>query len=112
MTKRVRAAEALGVRINETELGVMRFIASQPGMAVFSIGDLSRELGCSVATVRNSLRALYSKGLVSVRARYLRNGGQLENEYELTDEGKQLLSNVEQELRRNSWSAAPRAAAN
>ena len=41
--------------------------------------------------VRNVIRSLEHKGLISVQARFLRNGGQLENEYEVTQEGIRVL---------------------
>lgn len=41
--------------------------------------------------MRNSIRALEDKDLITVRARFLRNGGQLENEYELTEAGGRIL---------------------
>ena len=91
MTKRAKVSAASGVRINERELAVLKRASAAGGPCVLGINALSRDYSCSVATVRNTVRALEGKGLVSVRARYLRNGGQLENEYELTVEGKRIL---------------------
>lgn len=92
MAKRVRAAEPLGVKINETELGALRRL-SEGGETcrVCSISELAQSVGKSVATIRNSLRALEGEGLVVVHARFLRNGGQLENEYEVTALGERVL---------------------
>lgn len=91
MTKRAKVSAASGVRINERELAVLKRVSAAGGPCVLGINALSRDYSCSVATVRNTVWALEGKGLVSVRARYLRNGGQLENEYELTAEGKRIL---------------------
>lgn len=91
MTKRARVSAATGVRINERELEILKRVGSSGGPCVLGIAALSRDFSCSVATTRNAVRALEGKGLVSVRARYLRNGGQLENEYELTAEGERIL---------------------
>lgn len=92
MTKRVRFDSPQGVRVNETEYALMRYIASRSdGPAVLSVSELSKELVRSVVTIRNSLRSLGDKGLLEIRARYLRNGGQLENEYEVTELGHRIL---------------------
>lgn len=92
MTKRVRFDSPQGVRVNETEYALMRYIASlSDGPAVLSVSELSKELVRSVVTIRNSLRSLGDKGLLEIRARYLRNGGQLENEYEVTELGHRIL---------------------
>lgn len=91
MTKRVRFGVPMGVRINETELRVLEVLSDRNGVAVMSIGELSGELGCCAGSAHKSLRMLDDKGLISVHRRYLRNGGQLENEYELTDFGEQVL---------------------
>ncbi len=91
MTKRAKVSAASGVRINERELEILKRVGSAGGPCVLGIAALARDFSCSVATTRNTVRALEGKGLVSVRARYLRNGGQLENEYELTAEGKRIL---------------------
>lgn len=90
MTKRAKVSATAGVRINERELAVLRQIAQAPS-SVMSVNRLSVDFSCSVATVRNVIRSLEHKDLISVRARFLRNGGQLENEYEVTQEGNRVL---------------------
>ncbi|WP_293817088.1 hypothetical protein [uncultured Parolsenella sp.] len=91
MTKRVRFKTQVGVRINETELKVLEVLSECEGVAVMSIGELSVALGCCAGSAHKSLRMLDDKGLISVHRRYLKNGGQLENEYELTDLGGRIL---------------------
>lgn len=91
MTKRARVSAIVGVRINERELDILKRIHEGPAPCVLSVNGLARDFSCSVATVRNSIKALEDKGLIVVRARFLRNGGQLENEYELTDAGGRIL---------------------
>lgn len=92
MAKHVRAADSLDVKINETELELLRRLSEGGKMCrVCSISELAQSVGKSVATIRNSLRALEGEGLVVVHARFLRNGGQLENEYEVTALGERVL---------------------
>lgn len=90
MTKRAKVSATAGVRINERELAVLRQIA-RVNSTVVSVSQLSADFSCSLATVRNVIRSLEHKGLISVQARFLRNGGQLENEYEVTQEGIRVL---------------------
>lgn len=92
MTKRAKVSAVAGVRVNERELDVLRRIEASGGSFSVGVGELSKRFGCSVATVRNCIKALEDKGLVSVQPRFLRNGGQLENEYELTQDGARVLS--------------------
>lgn len=97
MAKRVRLTEPIGVRINETELGVMRLVAKHgQGLLVMSVSEMGAELGKSIGSIRRCLKMLDSKGLVEVRERFLRNGGQLENEYELTEEGRRVIAAAEE----------------
>ena len=41
--------------------------------------------------MRNVFRSLEAKDLVLVHSRFLRNGGQLENEFEVTEEGARII---------------------
>lgn len=91
MTKRAKVSAVVGVRINERELDILKRIQAGVDPCVLSVNGLARDFSCSVATVRNSIRALEDKDLITVRARFLRNGGQLENEYELTEAGGRIL---------------------
>lgn len=80
-----------GARINETELKVLEALSEREGVAVMSIGGLSGTLGCCAGSAHKSLRMLDDKGLISVQRCYLKNGGQLENEYEPADLGGRIL---------------------
>ena len=92
MTKRVKLDPSASVRINELELAIRRLVSARTGgVAVLGLSEFASELGRSNAATRNSLRSLDKKGLLSVRARFLKNGGQLENEYELTESGRHIL---------------------
>ena len=91
MTKRAKVSAVVGVRINERELDILKRIQAGVVPCVLSVNGLARDFSCSVATVRNSIRPLEDKDLITVRARFLRNGGQLENEYELTEAGGRIL---------------------
>ncbi len=88
---RVEGTAPHGARINETELKVLEVLSEREGVSVMSIGGLSGALGCCAGSAHKSLRMLDDKGLISVHRRYLKNGGQLENEYELTDLGGRIL---------------------
>lgn len=98
MTKRVRFRSDVGVRLNETELAVMKIIGLATRPKPISCMGLTRVLGRSEGTVRSTLRSLKDKGLVTVGRRYLQNGGQAENEYSLTDEGRYVLKSAIEEL--------------
>ena len=91
MTKRAKVSAVAGVRLNERELAIIKRIADGVGTRILSINGLAYDFLCSEGTIRNSIHSLEGKNLVSVRARYLRNGGQLENEYELTSEGERVV---------------------
>lgn len=95
MTKRVREAEAFGVRINETDLAILRELARRTGGEHRPVTVTCREL-CAVVnrcevSVRLSIRTIDETGLVRVCHRHLSNGGQIENEYEITELGYQII---------------------
>lgn len=92
MTKRAKVSAAAGVRINERELDILKHVASLGGSCSQGVTPLAKHFCCSVATIRHCIKALEDKGLVSVQTRFLRNGGQLENEYELTDAAREVLA--------------------
>lgn len=90
MTKRAKVSVVAGVKINERELAVLRRVAeARPG--VMSVRRMAEELSCSANTVRGAIRSLERKGLIGVEPRFLSNGGQLENEYEITCDGEHVL---------------------
>lgn len=72
MTKRAKVSAVVGVRINERELDILKCIQAGVAPCVLSVNGLAREFSCSVATVRNSIRALEDKDLITVRARFLK----------------------------------------
>lgn len=95
MTKRIREAEALGVRVNETDLAILREIARKSGAAKRPVATTVKDL-CGVTercevSVRLSVRNLDERGLLNVFHRHLSNGGQIENEYSLTDFGYTII---------------------
>lgn len=95
MTRRVRMRVPCQVRVNETELAILRLLEASPRGAVsLSVGEFSSKLGRCDASVRRSIGLLEQKGLIEVHSRYLRNGGQVENEYELTDVATEYLQLV------------------
>lgn len=91
MTKRVQAAQAVGACLNETELLLMFVVASAGESLSLSISELSGCTGKSVGAMRYSVRSLRKKGMIDLSQRFLGNGGQLENEYSLTADGRELL---------------------
>lgn len=95
MTRRVRMRVPCTVRVNETELAILRVLEGSPsGSISLSIGEFSTRLGRCDASVRRSIGLLEQKGLIEVHSRYLRNGGQVENEYELTEVAQEYLQLV------------------
>lgn len=100
MTKRAKVSASCGVQINDRELSFLRRIGGESEF-VKSVSSLSADFSCSDATVRNVTRALTKKGLINVQTRFLPNGGQLENEYEITQEGMRILE-CDDELSKNA----------
>lgn len=93
MARRVHFVDMPDLRINETDLQVLRYVGHRAaGLCVAGVASIAVELDKSTGTVRRSVKALCDKGLLSVRLRFLSNGGQLENEYEITDAGKRVLA--------------------
>lgn len=95
MTKRIREAEALGVRVNETDLTLLREIAKRSGRSRRPVAITVRDL-CSIAnrcevSVRLSVKNLDERRLIDVYHRHLSNGGQIENKYGLTDFGYEII---------------------
>lgn len=107
MTKRVSTGSIVDVRINETELAAMELVGLSSLPKKVSSAELARELDCSVATVRNVLRSLKAKELLSSKSRFLQNGGQLENEYSLTGKGRRVLRAAREAARDASRPVSP-----
>ena len=97
MTKRVRAAEALGVRVNETSLEVLRYLNRSGRPITAAVAEFCEVTGKSKASIQSSLRALTGEGLLEIHHRYLANGGRLENEYEVTELGSQVIKAAAEE---------------
>lgn len=95
MTKRIREAEAFGVRVNETDLTLMREIARKSGKrrrpVAITVKSLCGVVSRCEVSVRLSLKNLDERGLVDIYHRHLSNGGQIENEYGLTDLGYTII---------------------
>lgn len=83
------------VRLTIRQLFMLRIAARTPVGEGFSITGCARRLGVCEATARNAMRRLVQLGLVSLRARRLQNGGQLENACELTADGLSALESAE-----------------
>ena len=99
MTKQIIDRSLPGGRVNETDLALMEFLVGcEAGRAAVSREQLSGELGCSPATLRSCVKRLERKLLLEVHERRHRNGGTLENEYVLTEAGRdafELASRVQ-----------------
>lgn len=92
MGKRVVAATKLGYRLNETDVRVLRYLSEpvEDGLGVSNEG-LGRQLSVCKGTVRASIHRLNDCGLLRTSSQFLRNGGQIENKHEVTDQGALLL---------------------
>lgn len=95
MTRWVWNCKATGLHINESELAFMKLVAANGrNKKVLSHAEATRRLGRSVGTARNSANSLKEKGLLLIRKRFVKDGGQTANEYVLTAEGVDLLRNL------------------
>ena len=95
MTKAVAGRFPAGVHINQTELAILELIGSRSGgtgsAAEVSLREMQTLTSRGIATVRRSCHRLQEQGLIQIEARYLPNGGQLENAYSVTPKGCQVL---------------------
>ena len=95
MAKQVRIATMPELAMNETDVRVLRLIASRVGRhrkpVEVSQPEIARILGVSMGTARRGIRSLVNSGLIVVSERYLENGCRLENAYQLTPAGKVVL---------------------
>lgn len=96
MSKQIKEASKLGIRMNETDLDILSYFsaASTRGEVNPSIHKVSVELGVSDATTSRSLRRLKEAELIHVRQRFLPNGGQLENHYLISSKGVSFLKSL------------------
>lgn len=95
VTKQISYELRLDVRINETDLKLLRFldltVKKAGGPVTLTARSVSRGLGKSEATVRRSIKILSTKGLVVIRDSLRSDGGREANTYRLTDLGEKLL---------------------
>ena len=95
MTRQVRLPDRPELRLNETELAVLRFVSDRSGApehpVCVSARELSQVAGKNVSTARACIMRLCSKGLLISSERWLRNGARAENSLELSDDGRLVL---------------------
>ena len=91
MTKQVHIDGYRRGALNESELAFLQLLARQGGPVVLSVAGVGERIGVKPETARRIVRSTGQKGYVEVHSRFLSNGGQLENEYLLTDAGRALL---------------------
>ena len=81
--------------LNRRAMQVMEYIQvktdHRTGTVCLAMREMVDELGISRNCLRFTMQHLQRLGLVSKRERFLPNGGQLENEYALSDQGAMLL---------------------
>lgn len=87
------------VQINETALKILAEIDRQTKAegagAIVSLERLGDAVGVSRSTTRRNCRVLEDQGLLEVNQRYSTSGGRLENEYLVTDKGREVLEAAE-----------------
>ena len=92
MAKQLKSTEKPHLRINTVEHALLEFIEASPGNRMVCAKSVAAEsLGVSVPTVTRAMRRLESLGLLIVCERFLRSGAQIENEYEVSQLGRELL---------------------
>lgn len=82
------------VRVTVRQLFVLRAVSRVPSGEGFSIRGCARRLRVCEQTARHAVVRLAQLGLVTVRARRMPNGGQLENACELTAAGLAALESA------------------
>lgn len=96
MARKVCYTLTLKISINESELRLLRLIASRctvPGKPVeLTARSFSDELNLSMATVRRSSKTLQDNLLILVYDTRRDDGGRAANSYVLTSLGRELLS--------------------
>lgn len=95
MARQIHLPDMPDVHVNETALALLRYIEGRsgvPGRPVFiPLRVMAEALGAHLATARRSRDALLKNGLIEKRANYLSNGGQTEDEIQVTDRGHLVL---------------------
>lgn len=92
MTKQVRFASDPGLRLNESELNFLLLLERAGGSLVSSYGALGAKMGIKGQSARQVVRSMCERDYATFYTRFLPNGGQLENEYLLTNGGRELLA--------------------
>lgn len=80
--------------MDERKLRLLKYLsdnADESGCFTMSVAHIANDLGLSVTQLKYLRRSLVAEGLLMSEARFLPNGGQLENSYSLTEEGLACL---------------------
>ena len=91
MTKQVANLVGTSIHINESELAFLRLLEEGGGRSSLSTANIAKAIGLKGRSASRISRSLEEKGLVVVQPRYLGNGAQLENEYALTQKGREVI---------------------
>ena len=98
MTKRLKTAPDLKVRINELDYAVLRHLSAggaERASIPMSIRAITDRTSRNDGSIRRSLASLRDQGIILIARRYLENGGQLENVYQITELGSRVMHSVE-----------------
>lgn len=76
-------------------LGCLRDKGADARPVEASKAMLARELGTTESRLRHDLKVLLAEGMLEAHARFLPNGGQLENAYRITPRGQRWLASLE-----------------
>lgn len=97
MTKQIKLSGLNGIKINETECVLLRYVAGKPGaLSVEGLKSMAAATGIKPATLQRTLHSCVSKDLLIVRARFMPNGGQIENEYQVANLGLRVIDLLSQ----------------
>lgn len=91
MTRQLAGMGNVSIPINESELAFLRLVQDAGGTLQLSVRGIAERLGLKDRSASRIARRLEEKGLIEIRRRFLENGGQLENEYQLTSVGRDVL---------------------
>lgn len=91
MTKQVANLVNIQIHINESELAFLRLLESKGGSMSLSSANIAKAIGLKDRSAARIAKSLSNKGLIFTQERFLGNGAQLENEYVLTSQGREVL---------------------
>lgn len=85
--------------VEDTKLSLLAYLEQlssghRPQVACVSLRRIATEFGISEVRVRRALTGLVNEGRLECSFRYSENGGQLENAYRLTSEGRTWLKDA------------------